>query len=79
MPSSAGGSMGVQAPMRTDASSGDTSSFQDDLTNLQGTSRMPKSMEVDSVADFEKQPSYDQGETSMKNKKKKKAKNMVRS
>lgn len=76
MPSSAGGSMGVQAPMRTDASSGDTSSFQDELTTLQGTSRMPKSMEVDSVPDFEKQLSYDQGETSMKNKKKKKAKNM---
>ncbi|XP_030454694.1 chromatin modification-related protein EAF1 B [Syzygium oleosum] len=76
MPSNAGGSMGIHPPMKTDASSGDTSSFQDDVTTLQGASRMPKSMEVDSVADFEKQLSYDLGETSMKTKKKKKAKNM---
>ncbi|GAU18248.1 hypothetical protein TSUD_175900 [Trifolium subterraneum] len=58
------------------ASSGDTNSFQDDQSTLHGGSQLQKSMEVESVGDFEKQLPYDCGETSVKPKKKK-PKNMV--
>ncbi|KAJ9176580.1 hypothetical protein P3X46_011879 [Hevea brasiliensis] len=62
---------GVQTPVKTDASSGDTSSFQDDQSTLNG-SQIQKSVEVESVGDFEKQLPYDCAETSTKPKKKKK-------
>lgn len=77
-PFSAGAAGSLQAPAKTDASSGDTSSFQDDQSTLHGGSQIQKSVEVESVGDFEKQLPYDCAETSTKPKKKKKAKHMVR-
>lgn len=62
----------VQALVKVDAaSSGDTNSFQDDQSTLHGGSQLQKSMEVESVGDFDKQLPYDCGETSVKTKKKK--------
>ncbi|TKY66125.1 Chromatin modification-related protein EAF1 A [Spatholobus suberectus] len=61
----------VQAQAKTDASSGDTNSFQDDQSTLHVGSHIQKSVEVESVGDFEKQLPYDCGETSVKTKKKK--------
>ncbi|CAK7333927.1 unnamed protein product [Dovyalis caffra] len=66
----------LPAPVKTDASSGDTSSFQDDQSTLHGGSQIQKSMEVESAADFERQLPYDYAETSTKPKKKKKAKHL---
>ncbi|XP_059594012.1 chromatin modification-related protein EAF1 B [Vitis vinifera] len=66
----------VQAPNKTDASSGDTSSFQDDQSTLHGGSQIQKSLEVESVVDFEKQLPFDSAEVSTKPKKKKKAKHL---
>ncbi|XP_020539175.1 chromatin modification-related protein EAF1 B isoform X2 [Jatropha curcas] len=66
----------LHTPARTDASSGDTSSFQDDQSTLHGGSQIQKSVEVESGGDFEKQLPYDCAETSIKPKKKKKAKHM---
>lgn len=66
----------VQVQIMTDASSGDTSSFQDDQGTLHGGSQIQKSMEVESAGDFDKQLSYDSAETSVKPKKKK-AKHLV--
>ncbi|XP_065874021.1 chromatin modification-related protein EAF1 B-like isoform X2 [Euphorbia lathyris] len=63
-------------PAKTDASSGDTSSFQDDQSTLHGGSQIQKSIEVESTGDFEKQLPYDSAETTTKPKKKKKAKNL---
>lgn len=66
-----------QGQAKTDAaSSGDTNSFQDDQSTLHVGSQLQKSMEVESVGDFEKQLPYDCGETSVKTKKKK-PKNVV--
>lgn len=67
----------VQVPNKTDASSGDTSSFQDDQSTLHGGSQIQKSLEVESVVDFEKQLPFDSAEVSTKPKKKKKAKPLV--
>lgn len=67
----------LQAPTKTDASSGDTNSFQDELSTLHGGLQIQKSVEVESVADFERQLTYDSAETSAKHRKKKKAKHMV--
>lgn len=67
----------VQVQVKTDASSGDTGSLQDDQNSLLGGSQFQKSMEVESVGDFDKQLSYDCAETSIKPKKKKKAKHLV--
>lgn len=66
----------AQAQAKTDASSGDTNSFQDDQSALNVGSLIQKSLEVESVRDFEKQVPYDCGETSVKTKKKK-PKNLV--
>lgn len=57
---------------KTDASSGDTGSFQDEQSSLHGGSAVPKGTEVDSSGNFEKQLPYDMAETSGKPKKKKK-------
>lgn len=76
-PFGAGATGNVQAQIKTDASSGDTNSFQDDQSTLHGGSQFQKSMEVESVGDFEKHLPYDYAETSMKPKKKKKAKHLV--
>ncbi|XP_011024664.1 PREDICTED: uncharacterized protein LOC105125769 isoform X3 [Populus euphratica] len=66
----------LQAPVKTDASSGDTNSFQDDQSILHGGSQIQKSVEVESAAHFERQLPYDYAETSTKPKKKKKAKHL---
>ncbi|XP_047325794.1 chromatin modification-related protein EAF1 B-like [Impatiens glandulifera] len=72
-PYSAGSSGGVQGLTRTDASSGDTNSFQDDQSAYPSGLHIPNSLEVESVGDFEKQLPFDSAEVS-KPKKKKKAK-----
>ncbi|XP_028797156.1 chromatin modification-related protein EAF1 B isoform X2 [Neltuma alba] len=64
----------IQVQTKTDASSGDTSSFQDDQSTLHGGSQFLKSLEVESVGDLEKQLPSDCVETSFKSKK---AKNLV--
>ncbi|KAG5252195.1 chromatin modification-related protein EAF [Salix suchowensis] len=66
----------LQAPVKTDASSGDTNSFQDDQSILHGGSQIQKSVEVESASHFERQLPYDYAETSAKPKKKKKAKHL---
>lgn len=77
-PFGAGAAGPMQAQMKTDASSGDTNSCQDDQSTLHGGSQIQRSVEVESVGDFEKQLPYDCGETSsMKSKKKRKAKHLV--
>ncbi|XP_060177044.1 chromatin modification-related protein EAF1 B-like isoform X1 [Lycium barbarum] len=60
----------VQLPIKTDASSGDTGSFQDDQCTLHGGSNM-NSLEVESVGDYEKQLLFDSAEVSKPKKKKK--------
>ncbi|KAM6591981.1 hypothetical protein CsatA_014586 [Cannabis sativa] len=67
----------VQVQMKTDASSGDTNSFQEDQNSLLGGSQFQKSMEVESSGNFDKMLPYDCAETSIKPKKKKKAKHLV--
>ncbi|XWS31278.1 hypothetical protein CRYUN_Cryun23aG0063500 [Craigia yunnanensis] len=74
--SSAAAAGGLQAPTKTDASSGDTNSYQDDQSTLHGGFPTQKSMEVESIGDFERQLPYDCAETPTKPKKKKKAKNL---
>ncbi|GMJ09005.1 hypothetical protein like AT3G24880 [Hibiscus trionum] len=74
--SSAAAAGGLQAPTKTDASSGDTNSLQDDQSTLQGGFQIQKSTEVESTGDFERQLPYDYAETPTKPKKKKKAKNL---
>ncbi|XP_039032556.1 chromatin modification-related protein EAF1 B-like isoform X1 [Hibiscus syriacus] len=64
------------APTKTDASSGDNNSFQDDQSTLQGGFQIYKSMEVESTGDFARQLPYDYAETPTKPKKKKKVKNL---
>ncbi|KAL3517807.1 hypothetical protein ACH5RR_020396 [Cinchona calisaya] len=65
-----------QVTPKTDGSSGDTNSFQDDQSTLHGGSHLPNNMEVESVGDFEKQLPFDSTEISTKNKKKKKPKHL---
>ncbi len=76
-PFSTGATGNMQAQVKTDASSGDTNSCQDDQSTLHIGSQIQKSVEVESVGDFEKQLPYDCAETSIKLKKKKKAKHLV--
>ncbi|XP_070034083.1 chromatin modification-related protein EAF1 B-like isoform X3 [Nicotiana tomentosiformis] len=64
----------VQFPTKTDASSGDSGSFQDDHSTLHGGSQM-NSLEVESEGDYEKHLLFDSAEVS-KPKKKKKAKHL---
>ncbi|KAL8146814.1 chromatin modification-related protein EAF1 B-like isoform X2 [Apium graveolens] len=66
----------LQAPSKTDASSGDTNSFQDDQNILQGGSHVLNNTEVESVRNFDRQPQFASSEASHKPKKKKKAKNL---
>lgn len=61
-----------QAPNRTDASSGDTNSFQDEQSSLHGGYQIPNNMEAESVGDYEKQLHFDMTEVSNRPKKKKK-------
>lgn len=72
------GSAGISPmPNRTDASSGDTNSFQDDLSTPRAANAA-RGSEVDSPLDFDKQSLYDT-EFLTKTKKKKKIKNQVTS
>uniref|UniRef100_A0A0D9XV79 Myb-like domain-containing protein n=1 Tax=Leersia perrieri TaxID=77586 RepID=A0A0D9XV79_9ORYZ len=58
---------------KTDASSGDTNSCQDDQSSLHGGSFPRKNVDIESTADFDRQL-YDSSEVSTKSKKKKKSK-----
>ncbi|PPD72097.1 hypothetical protein GOBAR_DD31004 [Gossypium barbadense] len=66
----------LQAPTKTDASSGDNNSFQDDQSTLNGGFQIEKSTEVESVGNFERQLQYDRAEPPTKANKKKKTKNL---
>ncbi|XP_017252243.1 chromatin modification-related protein EAF1 B isoform X2 [Daucus carota subsp. sativus] len=74
-PFNAGAHGCLQAPSKTDASSGDTNSFQDDQNVLHGGSVVLNNMEVESVRNFDRQPQFD-SEVSHRPKKKKKTKNL---
>ncbi|MBA0758426.1 hypothetical protein Gotri_021424 [Gossypium trilobum] len=67
---------GLHAPTKTDASSGDNNSFQDDQSTLNGGFQIEKSTEVESVGNFERQLQNDRAESPTKAKKKKKTKNL---
>ncbi|KAL3850407.1 hypothetical protein ACJIZ3_012289 [Penstemon smallii] len=75
-PFSVGTSGFIQVLNKTDASSGDTNSFQDDQSTLRGGLLIPNSLEVESAGDFEKQLPFDSAEVSTKHKKKKKSKHL---
>uniref|UniRef100_A0A7N0U951 Uncharacterized protein n=1 Tax=Kalanchoe fedtschenkoi TaxID=63787 RepID=A0A7N0U951_KALFE len=74
--SSGVGAVNMLALNKTDVSSGDTSSYQDDQSHLHGASQIQRSLEVESPVEFEKYLPIDSGEISTKHKKKKKEKNM---
>ncbi|XP_047316069.1 chromatin modification-related protein EAF1 B-like isoform X2 [Impatiens glandulifera] len=74
-PINTGSSGGVLGITKTDSSSGDTNSFQDDQSTYR-SGYLPNSFEVESTGDFEKQPPFDSTEVS-KPRKKKKAKYMM--
>ncbi|KAK4482956.1 hypothetical protein RD792_010129 [Penstemon davidsonii] len=75
-PFSAGTSGCIQVPKQTDASSGDTNSFQDDQSTLHGGSLVPNNLDIESTGDFEKQLQFESVEVSTRPKKKKKAKHL---
>ncbi|XP_052171275.1 chromatin modification-related protein EAF1 B-like isoform X2 [Diospyros lotus] len=75
VPFNSGTSGGFLSPIKTDASSDDTNSFQDDQSTLRGGCQIPNSLEVESLGNFEKQIPFDSAEVS-KPKKKKKAKHL---
>ncbi|GAB2282067.1 hypothetical protein Dimus_016624 [Dionaea muscipula] len=68
---------GVSTSTRTDASSGDTNSLQDDQSMLHSGSTTQKGSEVESGMAFDKQLIFDQVEVSLKPKKKKKPKHQA--
>lgn len=76
-PFGAGASGCIQVPNKTDASSCDTNSFQDDQSILRGGLVVPNSLEVESAGEFEQQLPFDSAEVSTKPKKKKKAKHLT--
>lgn len=67
----------IQVPNKTDASSCDTNSFQDDQSTLRGGLVIPNSLEAESAGEFDKQLPFDSAEVSTKPKKKKKPKHLV--
>ncbi|VAH77085.1 unnamed protein product [Triticum turgidum subsp. durum] len=73
-PFSAGVAGTPQFTSKTDASSGDTNSCQDDQSSLQGGFVPRKNAEIESTVDFDRQLIYDGSEVSTKSKKKKKPK-----
>ncbi|KAH6803532.1 hypothetical protein C2S51_031779 [Perilla frutescens var. frutescens] len=75
-PFGVGASGCIQVPNKTDASSCDTNSFQDDQSTLRGGLVVPNSLEVESPGEFEKQLPFDSAEVTTKPKKKKKAKHL---
>ena len=70
-PFSAAATGNLQLSNKTDASSGDTSYFQDDQSSMQGGSQSWRNMEVESTADYEVQFPFDGSEISTKSQKKK--------
>ncbi|PKA63353.1 E1A-binding protein p400 [Apostasia shenzhenica] len=64
----------LQITSKTDVSSGDTCSLQDDQSSLHSGSQPRKNMEVESTVDFERQLPFDGSEISSKSKKIKKPK-----
>ncbi|KAK9164591.1 hypothetical protein Syun_005493 [Stephania yunnanensis] len=76
-PFSSGAVGGVPMTSKTDASSGDTSSFQDDQSTIVGGSQIRKNIEVESTGEFERRTPFDGSEVSTKPKKKKKPKHML--
>ncbi|CAL5049927.1 unnamed protein product [Urochloa decumbens] len=73
-PFPAGVSGTPQFTSKTDASSGDTNSCQDDQSSLHGGSFSRKNADIESTVDFDRQLLYDGSEVSTKSKKKKKPK-----
>ncbi|WVZ69973.1 hypothetical protein U9M48_018684 [Paspalum notatum var. saurae] len=73
-PFPAGASGTPQFTNKTDASSGDTNSCQDDQSSLHGGSFARKNADIESTVDFDRQLLYDGNEVSTKTKKKKKPK-----
>jgi hypothetical protein len=65
---------GAQFTSKTDASSGDTSSYQDDQSSLHGGSFPRKNADIESTVDFDRQLLYDGNEVSTKSKTKKRHK-----
>ncbi|GMH02497.1 hypothetical protein Nepgr_004336 [Nepenthes gracilis] len=76
-PFNIGAVWGVPAQSRTDASSEDTNSFQDDQNTLQYGSIIPMGSEVESGMDFDKYSTFDPMEFSAISKKKKKPKHQA--
>ncbi|XP_031480917.1 chromatin modification-related protein EAF1 B-like isoform X2 [Nymphaea colorata] len=68
---SAGAVGGMHVMNKNDVSSGDTSSFQDELSSFQVSSQPKKSIEVESTGEFVKQLPLETTEVSTKSKKKK--------
>ncbi|XP_056170193.1 chromatin modification-related protein EAF1 B-like isoform X3 [Syzygium oleosum] len=68
------GGAGLRGYTKSDASSGDTNSLQDDQSTLHSGSQVQKIMEAESVGGLEKQLPYDSADASIKSKKKKKQK-----
>ncbi|KAG8051553.1 hypothetical protein GUJ93_ZPchr0001g32202, partial [Zizania palustris] len=62
---------GTALTSKTDASSGDTNSCQDDQSSLHGGSFPRKNVDIESMVDFDRQLLYDGSEVSTKSKKKK--------
>ncbi|CAN6173421.1 unnamed protein product [Urochloa humidicola] len=75
-PFPAGVSGTPQFTSKTDASSGDTNSCQDDQSSLHGGSFSRKNADIESTVDFDRQLLYDGNEVSTKSKKKKKPKHL---
>ncbi|XP_075493581.1 LOW QUALITY PROTEIN: chromatin modification-related protein EAF1 B-like [Primulina tabacum] len=71
-PFSAGTSGCILRPNKTEASSGDTSSFQDDHNTLHGVSLVPNSLESELGGEYGKQLPLDTAEVSTKSKKRSK-------
>lgn len=71
------GGAGLRGYTKSDASSGDTNSLQDDQSTLHSGSQVQKIMEAESVGGLEKQLPYDSVDASIKSKKKKKQKLLV--
>ncbi|XP_048137767.1 chromatin modification-related protein EAF1 B-like isoform X3 [Rhodamnia argentea] len=68
------GGAGLRGYPKSDASSGDTNSLQDDQSTLHSGSQVQKIMEAESVGGLEKQLPYESADASIKSKKKKKRK-----
>ncbi|CAA7398544.1 unnamed protein product [Spirodela intermedia] len=73
-PFGVGNAGGLPVNSKTDVSSGDTSSFQDDQMSLHCESLTRKNAEIESTADFENKLIFDGNDVAIRSKKKKKQK-----